>query len=1412
MYSRTNNSPLLSRSKQGGFILLASLLVVSLLTLLVVATAVISQIELQSQYNATRQEMARQNALFGLNQALNQLQIAAGPDRRVTARADILNQNQNPAPTLVGYSADEPAGDSGQSFWTGVWLNTSNDYSGCAGNGLIVAPSTISASPGQKPGPGGTFLYYDYLPDGTKNSTLATQILGPTTVPSRSQLYYNSNTSKAPSNVVWLISWPYQYAASTNAYPDPTQSFNFSYVIPTKNSSITLSGNNLSNPTNPACVALINNLNTETNQNYSTIKSGGGNNSVFAPKVPVLENEPGSSTAQMAVGAYAYWVSDEGIKAKADIPDPYLSANPTSSYPQSQAHFQISQSPAVSQVLTQFGSTFNFNDSLAIDDRETPFISPTLPSMSYSDPSSSWADFGTHPSTYSPDFTVSSYGVIADSFNGGLREDLTGALEDNLAYQQQFGDAANPFYETARKVYSVNAILLGSTVYPPPVVPDDSGGTALAAGSWQTQQSFVLDGLRWDSLFYFYNIYHNTMPSPIKTATGVAPTGVGATAFANEASGGTVPKLPVRIYREPDVVHTTSGLDIDGIFPLFASYSAILYLGLNNTSGNNYDLLAGANGTVVEYNPFDVNFQKSATGYEVLFGNDGRNPLFAFNQSPKIAITGATPATLSSGFELIFNLQTAPDPTPFYPGELRVYSLSQTSQVPFVAGDVISSNIPPNFVKFSNTPLTSVSPSDGFYQYEEFAADSFTIPNPSTAQFTITGGAQLDSFQPAYYANNYAAWPLAGAGTGKNTFTLGETTNGSDSGVAYFGTTTSGGALTQSVTGVTGPGNLVKVAKIVCSIPGLNCPTLLAPNQSLFPNASGVYPTAAQVSLPFLAAGGCYFNPLATDANGTIQDHYGSYIAGPTPPDSALDLQGISNTVNGSPVYDTSWLPDSVGKEPGFTQPVLYTLPRQPLLSMGQFKGMYCRYCGVVDQNTPYTRYLNANQGNGVLCFSTYTLGGSYQSGLPTNFAWVEPKPPSWEISTVLLDDNFLANEVLFDGYFLSTVPPAGVSDAGCWAINTSQFNHQSYIDQNQPLPNSRLIYYRRTLNPNPPSTNTNSPNILDLQCQNSSLTPNFRKPAANLLINGAFNINSTSVPAWTALLCSSSAGSSISNNNLNLFIAKAAASTCTVSAQTFSSTQTPFLNFTHAFGTGITAWTGNVPFFGIVQVPTSSVENLAANIVAQVKQRGPFLSLGDFLNHRLTTASDTNATTLSNSGALQAAIDTLGFNSTVEAQSFSNSAVNIGNSTSTATFTNVQATFNNNNTPVVPTPNNILPPAPSNSATGVPGTLTQSDILQVIAPVIATRSDTFTIRFYGQALSPAGISEAEAYGEAVVQRLPEYLYSKEDNTLDNTGSANYAYDDPNVNPKNTGLTAANCAFGRRFKIVSFRWLNKNEL
>jgi hypothetical protein len=95
--------------------------------------------------------------------------------------------------------------------------------------------------------------------------------------------------------------------------------------------------------------------------------------------------------------------------------------------------------------------------------------------------------------------------------------------------------------------------------------------------------------------------------------------------------------------------------------------------------------------------------------------------------------------------------------------------------------------------------------------------------------------------------------------------------------------------------------------------------------------------------------------------------------------------------------------------------------------------------------------------------------------------------------------------------------------------------------------------------------------------------------------------------------------------------------------------------------------------------------------------------------------------------------------------------------------------------------------------AMGTPGNLLQVDLLQSLGASLATRSDTFTIRAYGEALSDDG-NRAACIIEAVVQRQPGFV--------DDLDPAETTYDD---------LRLTNKLLGRKFKVVSYRWLKTNE-
>lgn len=338
-----------------------------------------------------------------------------------------------------------------------------------------------------------------------------------------------------------------------------------------------------------------------------------------------------------------------------------------------------------------------------------------------------------------------------------------------------------------------------------------------------------------------------------------------------------------------------------------------------------------------------------------------------------------------------------------------------------------------------------------------------------------------------------------------------------------------------------------------------------------------------------------------------------------------------------------------------------------------------------------------------------------------------------------IYDLSYLLNQALWDGCFFSTVPPS--LTAG------------EVLDPDYHLPNARHRFYWRDGGPD---------------AAGFAALKTTAGAASRLLLNGGFNVNSTSEQAWRALLSS--------HNNL-------------ASDPSDPAKKHPFSRLVSPVDPALpnTAWLG----YRILS--DAQIDALARAIVVEVRKRGPFLSLADFVNRRLV-ADETGLM-----GALQAAID-----ATSGAGAINNLATFTDNSTRMMLYpqsisqaseperTEQQRIFKGSSSTTLPSAS-----AASSRAAFAPGYLTQADLLNALGPVLAARSDTFRIRAYGDVVEPATgntAPEARAWCEALVQRMPDYV----DSSLD-----------PSSPPP---AASASDTFGRRFKIVSFRWLSPDDL
>jgi len=359
-----------------------------------------------------------------------------------------------------------------------------------------------------------------------------------------------------------------------------------------------------------------------------------------------------------------------------------------------------------------------------------------------------------------------------------------------------------------------------------------------------------------------------------------------------------------------------------------------------------------------------------------------------------------------------------------------------------------------------------------------------------------------------------------------------------------------------------------------------------------------------------------------------------------------------------------------------------------------------------------------------------------------------------------LHDMSYLLNRALWDRYFVSTVPNGGTSAASVTAIPGI-------------LPNPRHVWRE-------------SANSL-----NDGEKRNADSVAAHLILNGGFNINSTSEQAWRAVL----AGGYNMNSHLD----------GTWDDEGMGALGSVMSRFArppdaHEPVSGRHDWA----FKGYRRLSEEQIAALAANIVKEVRARGPFVSLADFVNRRLRDNPDTPSvadaanTNESVQGALQNAIDQTAITGTGSINNWRNFApfensgtgtINAGGEMDAEVARGGVTSGNRTKFPF------------GSFSSYAPQFLTQADVLSTIGSQLSARSDTFSVRTYGEVQNPVtGEITGRAWCEAVVQRTIEPLRRK------SALASSPDYYEPAM------ATSTEADFGRRFKIISFRWLSSSDI
>lgn len=1247
-----------AKTRPKGFALLITITLLAFLVLLVVSLAALTRVETQVASNSQQLAQARQNALMALNIAVGELQKYAGPDQRTTARSDMdVNLADTPIKSgrwVAAYGRGVAAADAtARDLYTDIPSKITTDVS---------ANSDTN---------GNQAVRLNWLVSGNENTDF-----NPTTaVDPNGQI----DRTKAPTAFAFTAYGAVSLTSTPTALSDD----------------ITIVGTvGGTSGTQPARL-LVGPHSVTAPSDY-----------VAAPLVSITAVAPGLGNSAIPIGRYAWWVGDEGAKARINLPMP----------PDKATAFVTPQRPAIELIdgIHPVGSTAPFSTGDLIGSAYNPaqanlpnVINTTqLPMLT---PASTAALSAAVKYRYH-DLTGYATSVLSDTFAGGLRKDLSAILATG---------ASSP--------------LDTDFIFPSEPNTASDASNDLGLPTWGQLRSFVQTHAPSGDLSSGQGLTPRTptftklavYPQPVATNVGVAPIMTyAAMGFRYIAPDGDVNGGRVSLGIYPMVVlwnpYTTDMLP--------AKYE----VGIQRPEYSHVELQGHA-GTV------PGNFAWSSADVlevkDLRYGNGSADPYFRFI----INNTEGIPA----GKSLVFTLESTNgnytpanqsislvnDFNPLYCVLLPSSLIIGTAPVPpaggtyrvGVNGDAVRQ---PYNGKAVRVTYFSAKPGSNFEyftwggngsQMAYLAAVPSTSTKPSgTSPYFVSAGVykSREWYQTIswVYSTSYPFAPF-GPNVGFPSDPTATTQINSSEGFPtsetgkWRGLLQSAGALTAA-----------------------NSPAWRMHVKARFKDADSRW-IAQHNPRGFMTTN---MKLMTGVANFTGSD----YVVTTWPPINLDDTGTRVITSSGTSLRSTTMVDSTLFE---------FRQGSQPLMSLGQLQHANLGWAG-------WTPSYAIGNSIGATPF------GSTPAAL-VKLASTNSSQYANGTFSAFYDQSWLLNRSLWDRYFVSTVPNKGTGTDADASVTAS-------TAVPAVLPNTRHISYDAT-----------TPAILR----------DANKTAAHLLLSGGFNINSTSEQAWRSILAGS--------NQLSYDPTGANVGGSAYAKTTFSRFTKPTTNDTTS------------PWLGYRKLTDEQIAKFAADIVSEIRNRGPFVSMGDFINRRLY---DSAAFPQSNDrrlkGTLQAALD----KTTTGPAAINNGAATVApappnqfNSPLVSlTYPNAFGTGSANGAPTQTAPY-------SATSAFAPQYLTQADVLSSIGSQLSARSDTFVIRTYGEVLDSVNstattpIVTGRAWCEAVIQRLPDYV---------NTAVTSSAAGDPADTAPASLQNADNKKFGRKFKIISFRWLSPNDI
>jgi len=447
----------------------------------------------------------------------------------------------------------------------------------------------------------------------------------------------------------------------------------------------------------------------------------------------------------------------------------------------------------------------------------------------------------------------------------------------------------------------------------------------------------------------------------------------------------------------------------------------------------------------------------------------------------------------------------------------------------------------------------------------------------------------------------------------------------------------------------------------------------------------------------------------------------------------------LETSINGNAFFGGSY--DAAD---GTSFVITHSIPREPIHSMAALQHSTAN--GFLMQ-APQQGYVSLNARTPMLPQISHAIGNSVAPSVLSSNETSRVTSGNRPVA----DHSYLANQALWDEWFFSGVAP---QQGEAFSSRRSQRQvADDFLSGEEPLP---ITQYKSNLG----GEDVND--VLGRLFGRRGLNADALDLMASLIrVEGMFNVNSTSVEAWRVLL-SSLLGEEVATQSAT------GAETRTDVSDGVPVAGLIVSNEAVAEGQGLVPPNEPAQWVGRRVLSDEEIGELAEAMVREVRKRGPFLSLSDFVNRRLGSESE-----LTRAGAVQAALDSeeVSINEAYNEAARAVSGAEAGRG--------------------LPYPE----AEEGAAAAGIPGIVKQADVLTPIAPILSVRSDSFLIRGYGEARDADGSVTARAWCEALVERSKDYVSGEES-----------AETRPEL------LNEIDETFGRRFQMRSFRWLSASEI